>query len=221
MNESFSLIKYLQQDPDFSQALQKKTAEVKKDKANLLEAANQYTKKYQSEIEEGDRLRNKMLTEGKKQGLSEEQIFQGSSKFLPTVQTPILNFLYFIMRDEIPTKTIEETIQEYINKFGFDKSEITELYLKGIADELPDEIKNDEITNFEDSIHKDLTDNPQEMDSYLFENLGHELIKKIRKLKALSHSKNPHESALAYKKCRELCDEYHVDFTKIRCEIED
>ena len=213
--EEFSLLKILRNDPDFSEALKKKIENVKEDKNHLLTAANQYNEKYHDEIVEGTKLYQKLLSEGESKGLTEEQVFKGSSKFLPTVKTPILNYLFFIMRDEPPTKTIQELLEEYIKKFGYEKSEITDLYLKGIAENVDELDIEEHATEFEDEVSDENTKEVDEQDKFIYGNLDHTIYKKIKKLKRLIKSPNQNESALAYVKCRELCDKYNLDFRKI------
>ena len=119
------------------------------------------------------------------------------------------------MRDEEPTQSIQQLLEEYIKKFGYDKSELTELYLKGIAESINEQGLEDIATEFEDEISEENTNEPQEMDTFIYGNLNHEIYKKIKKLKRLIKSPNQNESALAYVKCRELCDKYNLDFRKI------
>jgi hypothetical protein len=220
MEQNYSLMAILRNDPDFAGALSKKKEAVKQDKQNLLKAAETYTQKYKEEILEGTKKRQKLLSEGQSKGLTEEEIFNGSTTFYPTIYTPILNFLYFMLRDEDTKyhKTTEEILEEYIKELGLEPTEQTKLYIKGIIQSLDVERQLDEIgsnVSFEDVITDDVTIDPEEMDVFVYGNLDHNIYKKIKKLKRLIKSPNPNESALAYKKCRELCDQYNLDFHKI------
>ena len=98
-NTSFSLEK-LRDDPDFAKLFAKKAVEVKKNKEDLVEAAKSYQSKYKKEIDEGTKKRTLMLEEGKARGLKEDDIFKDNQIFIPTAQTPILNYLYFLLREE-------------------------------------------------------------------------------------------------------------------------
>lgn len=216
--EQYSLLKILRDDPDFAGALKKTRDAVKKDKANLVQAANQFNEKYHEEIVEGTKLHQKLLSEGQAKGLTEEQVFAGSSKFLPTVQTPILNYLFFIMRDEKPTQNLQAVLEEYIKKFGYSNDEMTDLYLKGLSDSLP-EGYDDKETDFDDVITEENTNQPEEMDSFIYGNLSTNEFRKLKKLKALSKSPNDKEAFLAYKKCLELCKKWNLDFDKVPCNI--
>ena len=69
-----------------------------------MEAANSYQEKYSDEIEAGTKKRQFLLEEGKSKGigaglpdqLAEAKIFENNSIFIPTKQTPILNYLFFL-----------------------------------------------------------------------------------------------------------------------------
>jgi hypothetical protein len=223
--ENYSLVRILQNDPDFARALAKKKEAVKKDKQNLLDAAKLYTKKYQTEILEGTKQRQKLLTDGKKRGLTEEEVFQGNTTFYPTIYTPILNFLYFMLREEEikqTTKTAEEVLKDYLEEFGFEISDETKLYIKGILHSLAIEQKLDELgdsVSFEDVITDDVTIEPEEIGKFIYGSLTTDEFKKIKKLKALSRSGNEKEAFLAYRKALALCKKYNLEFDKIPCDV--
>jgi len=224
MKEQFSLVKLLQGDPDFSEALKKKTAEVKKDKQNLLHAATEFTEKYKDEIEAGTKQRLKMLSEGKSKGLTESEIFNGNTKFLPTIQTPILNFLHFMLRDteQCKTKNIKEIIEELIKEYGYEKTEEISKYIDGILCDASIERKLDELGDsitFEDSISKDTTKSVDDIGEFIYGNLTMKEFSTVKKLKALSKSSNKDEAFNAYSKCLELCKRYNLEFDKVPCHI--
>jgi hypothetical protein len=52
--------------------------------------AETYNSKYKTEIIEGTKKRQLLIAAGEKEGLTEAQVI-GSSGFLPTLSTPILN----------------------------------------------------------------------------------------------------------------------------------
>lgn len=218
--EHFSLMKLLREDPDFAGALSAKKQAVKKDKENLLQAAQSYTEKYKEEIEEGTRKQQLMLSEGKEKGLSENEIFQGSKQFLPTVRTPILNFLFFMLRDEEDnTQTVQQLLEQYVKQFkNYDVSEMTQLSMQGIADSLPEGIDDEEVT-FEDVINEENTNDPESMDSFIYGKMTNKEFQRIKKLKALSKSANEKESFLAYRKCLELCTKHNLEFDRIPCNL--
>jgi hypothetical protein len=200
----------LREDPDFAGALAKKKEAVKKDKQNLLQAAETYTQKYEEEIAEGTKLRQKLLTEGQSQGLSEEEIFRGSNKFIPTVYTPILNFLYFMFRDEARDEQarIRELTQQYIKEYGYEN--VMKVLEEGVDD-------SKDVT-LEDILSND-TNTPDEMEKFVYGNLTNDEFKRIKKLKALSHSPNEKEAFLAYRKANEMCKKYGLEFEKIPCNL--
>ena len=202
----------LRNDPDFADALAKKTEAVKQDKKNLLSAAETYTQRYEQEIAEGTKLRQKLLTEGQAQGLSEEEVFKGNSRFIPTVYTPILNFLYFMFRDEArdEQKRIKELTEQYIKEYGYEN------VMKVLKEDNEDDGEK-EVT-LEDILSNDVK-RPEEMDTFIYGKMTHDTFKKIKKLKALAQSPNDKEAFLAYKKCRELCKKYGLEFDKIPCQV--
>lgn len=86
-------------DPEFGKRITRKVQEIKQDKEYLTSIAQQYSARYEQEIKEGTELRNRLLTEGTQKGLTEEQIMGSYGKFVPQIRTPILNFLYFMLRE--------------------------------------------------------------------------------------------------------------------------
>ena len=96
---NLSLVSIMQSDPEFGRRISKKVEEIKQDKKNLLNVANEYSKKYEGEVEDGEKLRRNLLTEGESRGLSEEQVMASYGKFLPSRRTPLLNLLYFMLRE--------------------------------------------------------------------------------------------------------------------------
>jgi hypothetical protein len=206
-----SMLAILRDDPQLAERLAKKTAEVKKDKANLLQAAEQYTERYQQEIEEGTRKHHKMLSEGTNDGMTESEIFSG--KFIPTKFTPIMNFLYFMMRDyekEESRSRLSEVTQQVVDDYGY----------KEILNKMIDDINEDDVAILEEILSKNVN-SPKEMISYIYQNASLETFKKVKKLKALTKSSNVSEATLAFQKCRELCDKYKLEYDRIPCNITD
>lgn len=192
---SNSLMKILN-DPSllFDDArIKKRIADVKKDKRGILNAAETYNDKYHQEVEEGTKKRQLMLEDGARRGLGEEDVMRG--KFMPTKYTPILNFLYFMMREDNIDVGFEESRQKYNKQYGH----------------LQDEYNADASDN---------VDSMPEMDSFIYGSMTHDMFKKIKKLKALSRSANENESFIAYRMCLELCERYGLEMDKIPCNIE-
>src|SRR5690242_19913550 len=113
---SMSLISIMRDDPDFGQRLSKKTEEIKADKRNLLDAADTYGDKYQEEILKGTELRAKLLTEGASKGKSEDEIMASYGRFVPTVYTPIMNMLFFMLRESEPQDAKKYRRRDAINE---------------------------------------------------------------------------------------------------------
>lgn len=212
--ENCSLMAILRNDPDFAGGLAERrialTQDVKKDKAKLTQAAETYTQKYEKEILEGTKKRQLLISEGKDKGLSEEEIFKGSSRFIPTIHTPILNFLYFLFRDEANNEReqIQKLTENYIREFGYEN----------VINAMKADVDDSKNVTLEEILSND-TNTPDEMESFIYGTMTHDEFKKIKKLKALTHSPNEKEAFLAYRKCQELCKKYNLEFDKIPCNL--
>ncbi len=192
-------------NPDFAERLKEQVASIKKSHKSLTDAANNYSGKYVDEVNEGTKKLQLLLEEGKKKGFSEEEILEKQSIFYPTVRTPILNMLYFLMREHPDANKINfNRLAEDINK---DPSILLET-------------QNKQYGSLQhESESKDGSENAPEMEEFIYGNLTHDMFKKIKKLKALSRSSNQQEAFAAYTKCLELCKEYGLDFDKIPCVV--
>lgn len=171
--------------------LKKKIEDVKKDKAALTNVAGEYGVKYKREIQEGTEKKKLLLTDGEKRGLTEEETMKSYGCFIPTVRTPILNFLYFMI-SEGNDIDFEEERKKYNKLYG----------------SLEDDFEYDKSGNIEPV---------KEMDEFLYGNMSHDVYKKIKKLKRLSQDmSNEHEAFLAYKLCMEMCKYYGLEFDKVK-----
>lgn len=173
MNDNLLLLAVIQNNPDYSKHLEKRFKEVKQDKKNLLDAAKVIAQQHAEEIEEGTRKRQLLLAEGEQRGLDEEDVMRAYGRFIPTVRTPILNLLYFILKDEAPP-AFAELRKEFFEKFGHEydglsKEELEEKYGREEHIEPVDE-------NVED---------PPEMMEYIYGNVSLKKFQIIKKLKAL------------------------------------
>jgi hypothetical protein len=193
----FSLVTLLRSDPDFAPRLAKKREEVKKDKQNLLKMATDYSEKYHEQIEEGTRRSVKMIGEGKDRGKSEEEVMKEVYRggFVPMISTPLLNLLYFILHE---SEEIDRELYKSRDKY------------------------NQEYGNVEDRDSETLSDNfrtPDDMFTYLYGHITLDTFNKLKKLKSLTKSPNIEESTLAFKKCRELCNKYNIEYDRIPCYV--
>lgn len=189
-----SLISILRNDTDFGKRIIKKVEDLKRDKKNLSDLASQYSDIYKEEIQRGTEQRAKLLTEGKSKGLTEEEILKQAGHFYPTVYTPILNMLYFMLRET-------ETNDPYYGKSFYSK-----------RDKINESIKHE----YEEDVKSTVLKEPPKMEEFLYGNLTLEQFDILKKLKALAtHSTNINESTLAFKKCKELCREFGLDYDKI------
>jgi len=168
--------------------LKKIAGEVKQDKKSIVKSADDYNNKYKQEIEEGTLKRKLMIEDGARRGLKEEDVCKGS--FIPTIRTPILNWLYFIMREENVDVGWEENRQKFNKQYGHLVDDYEE------KNEVP------------------------EIDELIYGSCSHDMFKKIKKLKALSRSANENEAFVAYRMCMELCERYGLEMDKIPCNIQ-
>jgi len=203
-----SLLAIMRNDPDAEKRLQKRIAEVREDKSKLLSAAEKIAQQHKKEIEEGTRKRALLLTEGKGRGLTEEQTMRAYGRFLPTKYTPILNLLYFILREEAPP-AFAELRKEFFQKFGHEYDGLN-------GEQLEEKYGREEhVEPVDENVEE-----PPTMETFIYGNLTHDMFKKIKKLKALSRSCNEEEAFLAYRACIKLCEKYHLEFDRIPCNIE-
>ena len=189
MNHELIISKLMAEDTEWAERLRKKISEVKEDKKNILSAAEKYEQEHKQEIIEGTKKKQLLLSNGTERGLTEEEVMKNYGKFLPTVRTPILNMLYFMLRESHDPE-MESIRQEYDQKYGH--------------------------LLHEESYSEDVIE-PKDLDEFIYGNMKHDTFQKIKKLKSLSRSENEHESFLAYRMCLKLCDRYSLDFDKIPC----
>lgn len=238
MNESLSLISIMREDPDFGKRISKKVQEIKQDKEHLVNIADEYGQKYQQEIIEGTKKRQLLLENGASRGLSEAEVAAEYGKFIPTVYTPILNFLYFMLRETEDGDRAKYRHRDAINEVLLKAKQLNH-------DDVERDLTADELTSLIDDKLKELRDemlvderrqqvNEQfareerdpaklketpDMVEFLYGNITLDMFNKIKKLKSLSKSPNEHEAFQAYRKANELCKEYNLDFDRIPCYI--
>lgn len=164
---------------------------VEKDRHTINKSAEQYNAKYQEEVREGTRKTQLLIEDGHRRGLSEEEVLKAQGKFVPTVRTPILNWLYFLMREDLNMEHEQKRIDQN-REFGH----------------LQD--------NYDYAQEKNLQE-PEDFDTVLYGNVSNSDFQKLKKLKtlAMGNECNEHESALAFTICKELCKKLNVDFNKI------
>lgn len=176
----------LRDDPTLVQRIEKVKKEVQKDTEKIKTISQEYNQRYQKEIEIGTTKRHLLLEDGKRRGLSVEEISMGS-EFLPSIYTPILNWLYFFLRESMssPKEILREELDETYKILLHDDDEIES------AENIPD------------------------MTTYIYGNITLEKFQTLKKLKRLSRSPNEHEAFQAYRKCMELCKQHKIDFDRI------
>ena len=181
-----------------------KNKAVTKDMTSLRSWARDYNNRYEDEIKEGTEKRQLLLTEGLRKGVSKDKIDFGPN-FIPSDETPILNFLFFHKRDENYGEL--EVLRE-IKDIGKKEEFLREQYNKKISDGTIE----DKLDKFEEKSQPNLG-------TLLYGDVTLEMFDKIKKLKSLSKSQNKEEAFSAYSKCMELCNKHGLDFDKIRCDV--
>ena len=204
MSNNYALSVF-KKNPDFAIRLQAQAAEIKKTHKNLSEAAANYTVKYDAEVKEGTKKMQLLLTEGKRRGFTEEEILAAQQNFCPTVRTPILNMLFFLLKEHPDANNIN------FNRLFEDINKNPELLLS--------EQNNKYGSLQHDAASEKTAEQAPEMDEFIYGNITHDMFKKIKKLKALSRSPNKQEAFSAYTKCLELCKQHGLDFDKIPCAV--
>lgn len=192
-----SLSAILKKDPILNSRIVEQVKEVKKSQKGLKDIASSYNKRYWNEVQEGTKKQQLLLEDGKRRGLNEEEIVKRHG-FIPTIRTPILNYLYFLMNeyreeDEYRNRRMSEIM------FG-NNAKTREEYDEEIGRLLHENIE---------------LKNTPEMETFIYGNMTHEEFKRIKKLKRLSKSDNENEAFLAYSTCMKLCRKYGLDFDKI------
>jgi hypothetical protein len=228
----------MRDDPDFGKRISKKVQEIKHDKENLLQVADEYGQKYQQEIIDGTKKRQRLLENGASRGLTEAEVMGEYGRFVPTVYTPILNFLYFMLRE---TEDVDrgkyrqrDAINEALVKAGQlshddREADLSSEDLSALIDDKLKELKEEQLVDerrrqindqflAEEKEDAKLKDTP-DMVGFLYGNITLDMFNKIKKLKALSKSPHEGEAFAAYRKALELCKEYQLDFDRILCYV--
>jgi hypothetical protein len=126
-----------------------------------------------------------------------EQVFKNNNEFMPTVQTPILNFLHFLtMEYKDIVENVDHLKQKYDEQYG---------HLEHLDYELGKSEAQVEAPHMED---------------YIYKNMDAGTFGKLKKLKALSFSSNEQEAHAAWQKCMELCEKFGISFDNIPCKLD-
>lgn len=193
---NMTLVTILRNDPILKSRMIDQVKKVKKSKQSLNDVANSYNERYKKKIEEGTKKQQLLLEDGKRRGLNEEDIAKRHG-FIPTVHTPILNFLHFLMY-EYKDEDLER--DKILAKAFGNSSYATKEYDMKTRRLLHEEIEREDVP---------------EMETFVYGNMTHKDFKKIKKLKALSRSDNENEAFLAYRNCLKMCRKYGLEFEKI------
>lgn len=201
MSNNYALSVF-EKNPDFAIRLQQQVAEIKKTHKSLSEAASNYTVKYDAEVKDGTKKMQLLLTEGKRRGFTEEEILAAQQNFCPTVRTPILNMLFFLLKEHPDANNIN------FNRLSEDINKNTEILLN--------EQNNKYGSCQHDAASEKSAEQAPEMDEFIYGEMTHATYQTIKKLKRLSQSPNQAEAFAAYRKCLEMCKKYNLEFDKVK-----
>ena len=237
LDKELSLVSIMGSDPKFSDRIKDVSKKIQKDKNTVLNMAAKYSQKYEQEIAEGTEEERLLLTEGANHGLSRQQTMQRYGRFLPTVRTPILNWLYFFMEEEKGIQgehhASERAKDSRMTSINLMKAELGEPQIRWEdfenassreVDLITEQVRARHNKRFSHIDHSDLDssgelqsdiDDSPEMMTYLYGNLTLDTFNKLKKLKALTKSPNENEAFRAYRACLKLCDKYNLEFDKI------
>jgi len=212
----------MRDDPNMAKRLEQGRKEVEQTKDTLKENAAIFSEMYKEEIAEGTRKRQLLLSNGAREGKNESQVLQEFGKFLPSKETPIMNFLFFFMRDGAHPDWLGIQ-KKMFTDFGHDKE--TGTPTAKVVEHVAQAVTEDELEQiFGLLVHEEEkysnVQEPAELDKYIYGNMSHGMFVKIKKLKALSRSGNENEAFLAYRLALKLCKKYSLEFDKIPCVVE-
>ena len=200
-------------------------AAVKIDQVNLKEAASAYQSKYKVRIKEGTKKKQLLIEEGKSDGLNEGESLQRYGEFLPSVQTPILNYLHFLTEEYYT----EQDKKDDILREELDKEHGADYHYDFDMDQLSEEgeTKNRELNHLNEAAQALQEAFPSKkyktvpnVESFIYTNMDVGTFGRIKKLKALSLSENEEEAHSAWTKCMELCAKYNISMDDIPCSYE-
>ena len=235
MSNNMSLINLLKNDTNFQQRLAAKVIETKEIKTKILSSAQTYSQKYEKEIEEGDKLKRNLLTEGRSKGLDDDQILSSYGRFVPARSTPVLNWLYFLLQesenDNIYGNRLykqRDILNNYLTSTYKSEDDIIEndATLRQTLNDIYEETHNSTRAEVNQRMRENTTvDNigrttEPELETLIYENVNLDTFNKIKKLKALAQSDNIEEACAAHRKALEMCKEYSLEYSRIPCYVE-
>ena len=181
-----SLATLIRDDPRLVQRIREIKKEVERDTEKIKTISDEYNRRFKKEILEGTAKRHILIEEGRRRGKSPDEI-EMSSGFIPSIYTPILNWLFFFMNEgrNVKREILREELDETYRTLIYDDDEVE------LEEKVPD------------------------MLTYIYGNVTLEKFQTLKKLKRLSRSPNEHEAFAAYRKCLELCKEYKIEFDRI------
>jgi len=206
----------MRDNPDLAKRLEEGTKQVRETKSILMRNAAEISEVYRAEIEEGTKKRQLLLSMGEKEGKDEATVLKEYGKFIPSKSTPIMNFIFFLLRDGEHTNWLE-VHQKLNEELGHSKNETVQQVSSAVTEEELDQIFG--MLVYEEEMYANVQE-PQDMDKFIYGNMTHAMFTKIKKLKALSKSANENEAFIAYHLAIKLCKKYGLEFDKIPCIVE-
>ena len=194
-------------------ALQKQWDEAKRELNKSLQTLRGVVKDensaYTSEIEEGTKKKQILLEQGSYERLDGDER-SAEDAFVPSEETPLLNFLYFAERDGNYEKNIT------FNRRLEDVGEVDVLRTQ-LDEEFGKAFDSYELskTQSEDFVKSEFKNEVRDFESFLYAKGDHDTFKKLKKLKNLAGSSDSHEALLAEERCRQLCAKYSIDYNRI------
>lgn len=173
----------------FGERISKVAADTKKDFAIMKKLTDSYTEKYSDEIAEGTEKKKLLLEQGISEGKTEEDVeSEYNGEFLPSTDTPTLNWLHFFMDGEHQDNKKEK---ERIRLNKKHEEEIEDVIDYKAARRMPD------------------------MHEFLYGNVDGDVFEKLKKLKAMSLSDNENESKRADEAGKRICTERDLEWDQI------
>ena len=182
----------------FSKRIKRISKEISHDNIKIANLAAEYNKKYEDEIAAGTTMKQLLLAEGAEEGLTSDQVTVRSG-FIPTVHTPVLNWLHYFMSEHKDNVLIGDAKE-------VKRRQLNERYA-GLSYDGKTAPKIEQPTR-----HSRET---PDMYEYLYGNVTSDIFDKLKKLKAMSQSDNENEAFQAYRAGNRLCKEHGLDFDKV------
>jgi hypothetical protein len=129
-----------------------------------------------------------------------EEIFRSNQLFFPTEDTPILNYLYFLLceeNDQAAAIKVLRAAEDLDKDLTLLKEEFEKKYG---SEEHKDHLTSEDVPN---------------MVSFIYGSVNDDTMSTLKKLKTLAMSDNEAEAFVAFRKGRELAQKFNLEWDKI------